>query len=190
MCLPSTARAERRLRGPPGCCEKPMTPASGQAMQPVPSPRKAAPAQTPWWVCRSCVETPLQRAFTHFCLYFPGHLEYSLLNHPSGVYLDQDTLYPPCGEQDDCALGLRCWERKVWPAPCRLWKAWAIVPHTGPGQGRRGMWWVDKPVPVPAEPTHPASSSGHGHRTPSQFMDLKGLVRDGTGPPGEESMCL
>lgn len=75
------------------------------------------------------------------CLYFPGHLEDSLLNYPSGVYLGQDTLYPPCGEreQDYCALGLTCGERGVWPAPCGLWKAWAIFTHTGLGQGWRGV---------------------------------------------------
>lgn len=31
-----------------------------------------APAQAPWWVCRSCVETPLQRAFTHPLPLLPG----------------------------------------------------------------------------------------------------------------------
>lgn len=173
MCLPSTARAERRLHGPSGCLEKPMIPACGKAIQPVHPEEGLDPAQTPGW--KHCFRS----------LHLPSAStsrtpRYSLLDHCSGICLSQDILSPPCGKQDDCALGLmHLLGEECVQLPAGSGKHEPLSPTQG--QARAGgvcggaIWGVDKPVPVPVEPTHPASSSGHRHRTPSRVMELKGL---------------
>lgn len=64
---------------------KPMTPASGKVIQPVPvrgrskpSPDPSGGSATPTWKHSFTKPSPTLR------LYFPGHLEHSLLNRPSG----------------------------------------------------------------------------------------------------------
>lgn len=72
------------------------------------------------------------------CLYFPGHLEDSLLSHPSGVYLGRDTLYPPCGEreQDYCDLWPDVWGERSMASSLRALES---MGHCHPHGARPGL---------------------------------------------------
>lgn len=134
------------------------------------------PAQTPWWGCHSWVEAVLQKAFTYplpprtprvlppeppqWDLPGPGHTV------PTMWGAGRLCPWPdPFVEREECVQ-----------LPAGSGKHGPLSPTQG--QARAGgvcggaIWGVDKPVPVPVEPTHPASSSGH-----SRVMELKGLCK-------------
>lgn len=128
------------------------------------------------------------------CLYFPGHLESPLPSHPHEAYLGQDTCTTIWGTGPLCPWPDVLGERSVASAL----QALENMGHCHPHRARPGQ---EGCVEVPSGgqislcqclqnhhtlPLQPQARTGHQARSWSS----RDSVRDGTGPPGEESMGL
>lgn len=80
------------------------------------------------------METQLHEAFTHPLPLFPRTPRAFSPEPPQWAYLGQDTLSPPCGEQDYCALSLM--RKRNVANSLQALEAWAICHshRAGPGQ--------------------------------------------------------